>query len=98
MKKWPGFYDHTLEINRSLKVHSPFNINIMNYNHYQFIGMHLIWWFVWGTLIFWIFATPYNIPGQKIKNDSPLDILKKRLASSQISKEEYEEKKKILEV
>jgi len=48
------------------------------------------------VLLFWIFATPYSIPGQRSRKDSALDILKKRFASGQIKKEEYEEKKKIL--
>ncbi|MCP9768972.1 SHOCT domain-containing protein [Lacihabitans sp. LS3-19] len=65
--------------------------------NYHFGGMHLIWWFVWCILIFWIFATPYNIPGQRAKKDSPLDILKKRFAQGEISKEDYLEKKKLLE-
>jgi len=40
---------------------------------------------------------PYNIPYMRIKRDSPLDILKKRLASGEITTEEYNEKKKILQ-
>jgi len=67
----------------------------MMYNN-GFWGMDIIWWFVWIILIFWIFATPYDIPGQRRKKDGPLDILKKRFASGQITKEEYEESKKIL--
>ncbi|TKK66307.1 SHOCT domain-containing protein [Ilyomonas limi] len=66
-------------------------------NNYQFWGMHLFWWLVWMILIFWIFATPYDIPGQRKKKESPLDILQKRFASGQITTEEYQEKKKILE-
>jgi putative membrane protein len=59
--------------------------------------MHLVWWFVWMMLIFWIFATPYYVPGlQKTKN-SPLDILQRRFASGEITKEFYLEHKKILE-
>ena len=61
-------------------------------------GMHLIWWCVWIVLLFWIFAVPYNIPGQRNKKDSPLDILKKRLALGEITNEEYQGKKKILEM
>lgn len=64
-------------------------------NHYW--GMHLVWWFVWLAFIVWIFFTPYNIPGQKIKKDTPLDILKKRLASGQINNEEYLEKKNLMQ-
>ena len=69
----------------------------MLYDGYHFWGMHLLWWFVWLGLLFWVFAVPYNIPGQRMKKDSPLDILKKRFASGQIKTEEYQEKKKILE-
>ncbi len=69
----------------------------MHYENYHLGGMHSIWWFVWGILLLWIFATPYNIPGQRSKKDTPLDILKKRLALGQINNEEYQEKKKIIE-
>ncbi len=67
------------------------------YEGYHFWGMHLIWWFIWIFFIIWVFATPWGVPGQRKKKDSPLDILQKRFASNQISKEEYQERKKILE-
>lgn len=69
----------------------------MDHSGYQFWGMHFIWWLIWLVLLFWIFATPYNIPGQRKKKDSPLNILQKRFASGQITKEEYKERKNILE-
>ena len=69
----------------------------MLHNSYDFWGMHLIWWFIWGVFLFWIFATPYDVPGQRRKRDTPLDILHKRFASGQITTEEYQEKKKILD-
>jgi putative membrane protein len=69
----------------------------MLYDGYYFWGMHLTWWFIWLILIFWIFVTPYNIPGQRMKKNSPLDILQKRFANGEIKTEEYFEKKKILE-
>jgi len=69
----------------------------MYYDNYQFGGMHFVWWFVWAILLFWIFATPYDIPGQRLKRETPLYMLKKRLASGQISSEEYLEKKAMLE-
>jgi len=69
----------------------------MYYNDYNYWGMNLIWWLIWIVLLFWIFATPYNIPGQRMKKDSPLDILKKRFASGEINTVEYEEMKKTLE-
>ncbi len=67
------------------------------YNGYHFWGMHLIWWIIWLVFIFWIFATPYTIPGQKTKKDTPLDILKKRYATGSINTEEYKEQKKNIE-
>lgn len=67
------------------------------YNNGNFGGMNFIWWFVWMIMIFWIFATPYDIPGQRRRKDSPLDLLQKRFASGEITTEEYQEKKKMLE-
>ena len=67
------------------------------YCNTYFVGMHWVWWIVWIFLLFWIFALPYNVPGQRMKRDSPLDILKRRLASGDITSEEYNEMKKLLE-
>jgi putative membrane protein len=66
-----------------------------NENYYW--GMNFIWWIIWGMLLFWIFAIPYNIPGQRRKKESAFDILQKQFASGNITKTEYLEKKKILE-
>ncbi|HCN83467.1 MAG TPA: hypothetical protein DIT07_07560, partial [Sphingobacteriaceae bacterium] len=44
-----------------------------------------------------IFATPYDVPGQRKKKDTPLDILQKRFAEGKITKEEYHESKSILQ-
>ena len=68
----------------------------MFYNNYHW-GMNLIWWFLWITMLFWIFATPYDIPFQRKKKDSALDILQRRFASGEITTEEYQEKKKFLD-
>ena len=68
----------------------------MYYNNY-FGGMHLFWWVVWILLLIWIFAIPYNIPFQRQKRDSPIDVLKRRFASGEITKDKYQEMKKILE-
>jgi putative membrane protein len=67
------------------------------YEGYHYFGMHLWWWFIWLIFIFWIFALPYNIPGQRSMKDTPLDILKKRFASGQIDKEEYQKSKQLIE-
>ena len=67
------------------------------YNGNFFWGMDVIWWVAWIFLLIWIFAIPYDIPGQRRRRDSALDILKARFAAGQITKEEYMESKKILE-
>lgn len=68
----------------------------MFYESYYW-GMNPIWWFLWIVLLIWIFATPYDIPGQRKRKNAPLDILQRRFASGEINNEEYQEKKKILE-
>jgi len=66
------------------------------YDGYHFGGMHLLWWFIWLIFIIWIFALPFDVPGQRKKKDSPLDVLQKRFAAGQITKENYEEQKALL--
>ena len=68
------------------------------YYSYNFWGMNFIWWIIWMGLLFWIFFTPYSIPGERRRKDSPLDILKKRFAAGEITKEEYQEHKKLLDI
>lgn len=60
-------------------------------------GMDFIWWCIWLVLLFWIFALPYDIPGRRYKKDTPLDLLKKRYATGEITKEEFQERKRIIE-
>ena len=59
--------------------------------------MNIIWWAMWIILLFWIFAVPYDVPGQRKRKDSAYDILQKRYAGGHISESEYYDKKKILE-
>ena len=67
------------------------------YYGFNFWGMNFIWWIIWMGLLFWIFFTPYSIPGERRKKEFPLDILKRRLATAEITKDEYQEQKKIIE-
>ncbi len=67
------------------------------YNGYYFGGMHFIWWIIWMGLLIWIFLTPWSLPGERRQKDAPLDILQKRFAWGEITKEHYLEHKKILE-
>jgi putative membrane protein len=63
----------------------------------HFWGMHLIWWIIWLIFIIWIFVTPWSVPGTRIKKETPLDILKKRYAKGEISKDEFYEIKNNLQ-
>lgn len=68
----------------------------MNYDSYHFLGMHLFWWIFWGIVTFWIFALPFAIPGQRKRNFTPLEILQKRFAAGQITKQQFEEDRESL--
>ncbi|OJW81498.1 MAG: hypothetical protein BGO69_08910 [Bacteroidetes bacterium 46-16] len=70
---------------------------MMFYDGYHFWGMHLIWWFFWVVMLSSLFGWFEPVPKKKITRDTPLDILKRRLASGEISAEEYGEKKRLLE-
>lgn len=63
---------------------------------FSYWGMHMFWWVIWLLFVIWIFATPWKIPGDRRKKETPLDILQKRYAAGEINKEEYEERKKTL--
>jgi len=59
-------------------------------------GMSPVWWIVWFILLIWIFAIPYDIPGQRRRREDALEILKRRFARGEITEEEYEQKKAFL--
>lgn len=62
-----------------------------------FLGMDFIWWIIWSVLLVWIFLVPYDIPGQRNRKRSAMDILQERFAGGAIDVKEYERNKKILE-
>lgn len=66
------------------------------YDVYYFWGMHVIWWAIWILFIIWVFVTPFFY-GSVRSRDTSYDILRKRFASGEITKEEYQETKRILE-
>lgn len=63
------------------------------YSGYSFPGMNYIWWIFWIGLLFWNFIIPYSIQGERRKANSPIDILKKRFATAEITKEQFLEHK-----
>ncbi len=68
----------------------------MQYDNYYW-GMNAIWWIIWLFLLIWIFATPYDIPFQRKKKDSALEILRSRFAAGKITAKEYEDAKVTLQ-
>ncbi len=69
----------------------------MFYYNY-FWGMDFIWWFLWIMLLIWIFAIPYDIPGQRNKLLNPLLALQQRFAAGEIGLDEYRESKKVIDM
>jgi putative membrane protein len=68
------------------------------YGDHHFWGMHLLWWIFWGVFIFWVFVTAYDVPGQRKRKDTPLDIIKKRFSAGEIDVEEFTRRKEKLEI
>ena len=69
----------------------------MFYDGYHFIGMHLIWWIFWIFFIFILFGWFDTVPKKHMSKASPHDLLLKRFASGQITKEEYLDHKAMIE-
>jgi putative membrane protein len=65
-------------------------------NTSAFLGMDPIWWIVFFVILVWIFIVPFDIPGQRRQKDSPLEILKKRFASGDITAEEFKRDSNLL--
>lgn len=67
----------------------------MHYHDGHFWGMHFAWWIVWIVIGIFFFLF-YSSFFQVTKKETPLEILKRRFAEGEITKEEYEEAKKVL--
>ena len=68
--------------------------------HYgDMMGMHTFWWIFWIAvviaLVFW------DVGGSRARRDrpreTPHEVLRRRLASGEISTEEYEKRKAVLD-
>lgn len=66
---------------------------------WSFFGMHAFWWLFWVALIIVFFAVilPGARTGSRPPRSTPLERLQERYANGEISTEEYEERKRILE-
>ena len=69
----------------------------MYHPEYHMWGMHLFWWLFWVILIIAFFAWFKPASSKRRKKQSALEILQMRFAKGEITKEEYEERKAVLE-
>jgi putative membrane protein len=67
---------------------------------YMMGSVHGLWWILWlvvliGLVVFYVWGQP-GVRRQDSR-DTPLDVLKRRLASGELSPEEYEKRKALLD-
>jgi len=62
-------------------------------------GMHGLWWVFWVVLIAVIVLLAWGRPGGQRRHprETPHDVLRRRLASGEITTEEYEKRKALLD-
>lgn len=65
----------------------------------QLIGMHWFWWLFWIALVAVVFFSLWGAPVYrgKLPRETPREVLQRRLASGEISPEEYDKRKKLLD-
>ena len=65
---------------------------------WSFVGMHLFWWLFWFALITTAFTTITPVPKSQLRSgERALDILRRRYAAGQVTTDEYERRKTVLE-
>lgn len=70
-------------------------------NGYLMGGMHGLWWIFWlvlvGVLVLFVYG--WGRPGERPRNprETPHEVLRRRLASGEITTEQYEERKALLD-
>ncbi|MEO8125381.1 MAG: SHOCT domain-containing protein [Burkholderiales bacterium] len=66
---------------------------------YYMGGMHGLWWIFWVVLIVVLVYFGWGRPGEgrRQPRDTPLEVLQRRLASGEVSTEEYEKRKALLD-
>jgi len=63
-----------------------------------FLGMHLLWWLFWVLVIVGFVSLFTPVPKQQARRrDTPLDVLQRRFAAGQITREDYEQRRAVLE-
>jgi putative membrane protein len=71
----------------------------MYYGYENMMGMHAFWWFFWVAVIIawaiWFRGTSLKSPHRA--RETPHEVLRRRLANGEISTEEYEKRKVLLD-
>ena len=62
----------------------------------NFFGMHFFWWIFWIAIAIIAFYIISNLINNNSTKSTAIEILKKRFANGEITKEEFEESKKVL--
>jgi putative membrane protein len=65
--------------------------------NYHFFGMDLIWWVTWSILILLFFSFFQPVRRKKTKRN-PFDVLQHKFSTGEISADEYELRKRVLEI
>ncbi len=62
-------------------------------------GMHFLWWIFWLALIGLIVFYGWGRPGEQRRRprETPHEVLRRRLASGEITPDQYEERKALLD-
>ncbi len=62
-------------------------------------GMHGLWWIFWVALIGVLVYYAWGRPGEQRRRprETPQEVLQRRLASGEVSPEEYEKRKALLD-
>jgi putative membrane protein len=70
----------------------------MFYDHGYMIGMHGFWWLFWLLLIGFALFFGWAGPGRRddSSRETPHEVLHRRLASGEITPQEYEERLALL--
>lgn len=68
---------------------------------YYMAGMHALWWAFWLfiiiVMVFGLLPRSSRRDGPSKEDESPHEILRRRLASGEITREQYEEIKQVLD-
>ena len=62
-------------------------------------GMHGWWWFFWLLVIGAVFFYGWGRPGRRVDHprETPHEVLRRRLANGEITPQQYEERKALLD-